>query len=304
MCLYLRACKKNKSARELHNLPSMCYQCENDGFDFFSVQSSLGIGLDEVLVSKIWVKVLLLCMMNTQLFFNPLFGEAGNISELSIAVRRWKGLSDWKDPASTYQYASPFGIFSSITLKGGGEITAWSLTRKGKKKKKLQTYTLGNEATHKNMKRVTNTLKHTHTHNQTHANSGTQARSHGQPIKCNTPLENRKAEWIAARLLVLALSILPKWSLRFRSDSQKLQLFKFSLHNDLPSPCKAVCLVGLYLYLETILSRWILQDVGNILDSWKRPRISSPVFLCPARVNYKNIGFGELNNTCRLCGYW
>lgn len=133
----------------------------------------------------------------------------------------------------------------------------------------------------KNMMWVTNTLKHTHTR----TNSGTQARSHGQPIKCNTPLENRRAEWIAAMLLVLPLSFLPKWSLRFHSDSQKLQLFKFLLHNDLPSPCKAACLVALYLYLEIILSSWILQAVGDIFVSWRRPRISSPVFLYPDRMN-------------------
>lgn len=154
----------------------------------------------------------------------------------------------------------------------------------------------------KNMMWVTNTLKHTHT--QTRTNSGTQARSHGQPIKCNTPSENRRAEWIAAMLLVLPLSFLPKWSLRFCSDSQKLQLFKFLLHNDLPSPCKAACLVALYLYLEIILSCWILQAVRDIFVSWRRPRISSPVFLYPARMNYKKIEFLELNNTCRLCGYW
>lgn len=145
-------------------------------------------------------------------------------------------------------------------------------------------------------------LRKSDTH--THTNSGTQAHSHGQPIKCNTPSENRRAEWIAAMLLVLPLSFLPKWSLRFRSDSQKLQLFKFLLHNDLPSPCKAACLVGLYLHLEIILSCWILQAVGDIFVSWRRPRIASPVFLYLARMNYKKIGFLELNNTCRLCGYW
>lgn len=64
---------------------------------------------------------------------------------------------------------------------------------------------------------------------------------------------------MAAMLLVFPLSLPFKWSLRFCSDSQKLELRKSSLHNDLPSPRKAVQLVELYLYLETIYDMfWLI----------------------------------------------